>query len=38
MVVSRNLTTRDAADRQQPFNLEVPGTDTRTSANGRACA
>ena len=25
LVVSRNVTARDAADRQQPFNLNVPG-------------
>jgi hypothetical protein len=25
LVVSRNVTARDAADRQQPFNLSVPG-------------
>ncbi len=25
LVVSRDVTTRDAADRQQPFNLSVPG-------------
>ena len=25
LVVSRNVTTRDAADRQQPFRLRVPG-------------
>lgn len=25
LIVSRNVTARDAADRQQPFNLRVPG-------------
>ncbi len=30
LVVSRNLTSRDHADRQQPFNLRVAGTATQT--------
>ena len=30
LLVSRNLTTRDHADRQQPFNLHVAGTTTQT--------
>src|SRR5436190_448350 len=30
LVVSRNVTTRDAADREQPFNLRVAGTATQT--------
>ncbi|MFA6955211.1 MAG: hypothetical protein WC538_04980 [Thermoanaerobaculia bacterium] len=30
LVVSRDVTTRDAADRQQPFNLRVAGTNTQT--------
>lgn len=30
LIVSRNLTTRDHADRQQPFNLRVAGTTTQT--------
>jgi len=30
VIVSRNLTTRDRADRQQPFNLRVAGTATQT--------
>jgi len=30
LVISRNLTTRDAADRQQPFNLAVAGSGTQT--------
>jgi Hydrazine synthase alpha subunit middle domain/Dockerin type I domain len=29
-IVSRNMTTRDAADRQQPFNLHVAGSGTQT--------
>jgi len=36
LVVSRNTTTRDAGDRQQPFNLRVAGTGTQTlGAGGR---
>jgi hypothetical protein len=30
LIVSRNVTTRDHADRQQPFNLRVAGTATQT--------
>lgn len=30
LIVSRNVTTRDTADRQQPFNLRVPGSTTQT--------
>ena len=30
IVVSRNVTTRDAADRQQPFNLRIAGTGVQT--------
>jgi hypothetical protein len=30
LIVSRNVTTRDTADRQQPFNLEVSGSETKT--------
>src|SRR5262249_35222292 len=30
VVVSRNVTTRDDADHQQPFNLRVAGTNTQT--------
>jgi hypothetical protein len=30
LVVSRNLTARDAADKQQPFNLRVPGGGAQT--------
>lgn len=33
VLVSRNVTTRDRADRQQPFNLRVPG-GVQTVANG----
>jgi hypothetical protein len=25
VIVMRNVTTRDSADRQQPYNLHVPG-------------
>ena len=31
VMVSRNVTTRDTADRQQPFNLRVPGSTTQTT-------
>ena len=34
LVVSRNVTTRDALDRQQPFNLRVPGGTQTTGAGG----
>ena len=30
LVVSRNVTTRDHADKQQPFNLRVSGTTNKT--------
>lgn len=30
LVVSRNVTTRDVADKQQPYNLRVAGTNTET--------
>lgn len=30
LIVSRNVTTRDSADIQQPFNLRVAGTSTQT--------
>ncbi|MBL8300346.1 MAG: hypothetical protein JNN30_18575 [Rhodanobacteraceae bacterium] len=33
LLVVRNATTRDSADRQQPFNLRVPG-GTQTTSNG----
>lgn len=36
LVISRNLTTRDRADHQQPFNLRVAGTATQTiGASGK---
>jgi hypothetical protein len=36
ILVSRNVTTRDNADRQQPFNLRVEGTTTQTlGTNGK---
>jgi len=31
LIVSRNLTTRDKADKQQPYNLQIPGTATKTA-------
>lgn len=34
LVVSRNVTTRDHADRQQPFNLRVAETQTQTLGAG----
>ncbi len=34
LVVSRDVTTRDAADRQQPFNLKVAGSQTQTTGDG----
>ncbi len=34
LVVSRDVTTRDALDRQQPFNLRVPGGTQTTGAGG----
>ncbi|MGH1366627.1 MAG: T9SS type A sorting domain-containing protein [Calditrichia bacterium] len=30
LIVSRNVTTRDAADKQQPYNLRVPGGTAET--------
>jgi hypothetical protein len=36
LIVTNNVTTRDRADRQQPFNLRVAGTATQTiGAGGR---
>jgi hypothetical protein len=32
LIVSRNVTTRDAADKQQPFNLRVEGTAPAASS------
>ncbi len=34
LIVSRNVTTRDHADQQQPFNLKVAGTTTQTIGAG----
>ncbi len=34
LLVSRDVTTRDALDRQQPFNLRVPGGTQTTGAGG----
>ncbi len=34
LAVSRDVTTRDVADRQQPFNLRVPGGVQTTGAGG----
>ena len=34
ILVSRNVTTRDSADHQQPFNLKVEGTTTQTLGSG----
>lgn len=34
LVVSRNVTTRDHADRQQPFNLHVAGSAAQTLGAG----
>jgi hypothetical protein len=35
VLVSRNVTTRDSADRQQPYNLRVPGGAQTTANDGR---
>ncbi len=35
VIVSRNVTTRDDADRQQPFNLRVPGGAQTIGNNGK---
>jgi hypothetical protein len=34
LVVSRNVTARDAADKQQPFNLRIPGGAQTIVTNG----
>ena len=34
LIVSRDVTTRDALDRQQPFNLKVAGSSTQTLGDG----
>jgi Hydrazine synthase alpha subunit middle domain len=35
LVVSRNVTQRDDADKQQPFNLRVPGGVSSRGASGK---
>lgn len=35
LIVTRNQTSRDRADVQQPFNLRVPGGTSTTRGNGR---
>jgi hypothetical protein len=35
LIVARNVTTRDDFDKQQPFNLRVPGGVQRVGAGGR---
>jgi hypothetical protein len=35
LIVSRNVTSRDAADRQQPFNLRVPGGTQTIGTDGK---
>lgn len=35
LVISRDVTTRDELDRQQPFNLAIPGGTQTTGSNGR---
>ncbi len=34
VVVSRNVTTRDHAEKQQPYNLRIAGTNTKTVGTG----
>ncbi len=34
LIVMRNVTTRDRADKQQPYNLRVPGGTQTTAAGG----
>jgi len=34
VIVSRNVTARDAADKQQPYNLRVAGSSTQKIASG----
>lgn len=34
VIVSRNVTARDAADKQQPYNLRVSGSSTQKVASG----
>ncbi|HEX4342311.1 MAG TPA: hypothetical protein VH255_02915 [Verrucomicrobiae bacterium] len=35
LVISRNVTARDAADRQQPYNLRVPGGASSIANSGK---
>jgi hypothetical protein len=35
LVVSRNVTARDLADKQQPYNLQVPGGVSSTANSGK---
>ena len=35
LVVSRNVTARDAADRQQPYNLSIPGGPSTIANSGK---
>lgn len=35
LIVTRNQTSRDRADVQQPYNLQVPGGERTTRGNGR---
>lgn len=35
LIVTRNQTSRDRGDRQQPFNLQVPGGPRTTATGGR---
>ncbi len=35
LVISRNVTSRDAADKQQPFNLAVPGGASSLGTTGK---
>jgi hypothetical protein len=36
VIVSRNVTTRDHSDKQQPFNLRIAGSSTKTVASATA--
>ena len=38
LIVSRNITQRDRADRQQPFNLKVPGGAASIATGGQVYA
>ena len=35
LIISRNVTTRDSADHQQPYNLRIAGTSTMTVGTNR---